>query len=107
MRVSPLSFFHVVDIDTSVHCSSTVKQDTATPVWNEIWKVKNVPVTADLVIKVMDKDVGSVTDDFIGTVKTSVSAGAKEADIEGPLIRRSRGTFWLKVRLTDHIVGPP
>ena len=75
-----------------------MKQNSVTPVWNEIWKVKNVPATADLVIKVLDKDQGSVTDDFIGTVKTSVSAGAKEADIKGPLLRRSRGTFWLKVR---------
>jgi C2 domain len=75
-----------------------VKENTATPVWNEIWRVKNVPLTADLVIKVMDKDQGSMTDDFIGTVKASISAGAKEADIEGALFRRSRGTFWLKVR---------
>lgn len=80
-----------------------MKQDTLTPVWNEIWRVKNVPVTADLVIKVMDKDQGSMTDDFIGRVTTSISAGAKEADIEGSLFRRSRGTFWLKVR---HIFLP-
>ena len=75
-----------------------MKQNSVTPVWNELWKVKNVPATADLVIKVLDKDQGSVTDDFIGTVKIGVSAGAKEADIKGPLFRRSRGTFWLKVR---------
>ena len=74
-----------------------MKENTLTPVWNEIWRVKNVPVTADLVIKVMDKDEGSMTDDFIGRVKTSISTGAKEADIEGSLFRRSRGTFWLKV----------
>ena len=74
-----------------------MKQNTTTPVWNEIWRVKNVPVTADLVIKVMDKDQGSVTDDLIGTVKASVSAGPKEVDIEGPLLKRSRGTFWLNV----------
>ena len=74
-----------------------MKENTAAPVWNEIWKIKNVPLTADLVIKVMDKDEGSMTDDFIGTVKAGISAGAKEADIEGVLFGRSRGTFWLKV----------
>lgn len=73
--------------------------------WNEIWRIKNVPVTAELVIKVMDKDQRLVTDDFIGTVKASVSVGAKEADIEGPLFKRSRGTFWLKVRrIFSHFV---
>jgi hypothetical protein len=48
----------------------------------------------------MDKDDGSLTDDFIGSVKTSVAAGAKEVEIEGPLLklRSSRGTFWFKVR---------
>jgi hypothetical protein len=80
--------------------SSTVKQNSVSPVWNERWKVKNVPVTAELVIKIMDKDQGSVTDDYIGTVKTGVTAGEIEFDIEGPprLFRRSRGTFWFKVR---------
>ena len=81
--------------------SSTVKQNTVNPSWNEKWKVKNVPVTAELVIKIMDKDQGSVTDDFIGSVKTSVDAGEKEHDIEGPpsLFRRKRGTIWFKVCL--------
>jgi hypothetical protein len=74
-----------------------VKENTLNPVWNEIWRVKNVPLTADLVIKVMDKDEALVTDDFIGTAKTSITAGAKELEIEGPLFRRSRGTLWLKV----------
>lgn len=74
-----------------------MKQDTLAPVWNEVWRVKNVPKTADLVIKFMDKDEGSLTDDFIGTVKTSVSPGAKELEIESALLKRTRGTFWLKV----------
>lgn len=70
---------------------------TLSPVWNEIWKVKNVPNNADLVIKVMDKDEGMVTDDFIGTVKATVSPGAKECEIRGPLYKGKRGAFWLKV----------
>lgn len=83
--------------------SSTVKPDNLAPVWNEIWRVKNVPATADLVIKVMDKDEGSVTDDFIGQIKTSVTPGTKELEIEGPVFRRSRGTFWLKVIAPKHL----
>ncbi|KAF8163977.1 hypothetical protein BJ912DRAFT_813912, partial [Pholiota molesta] len=83
--------------------SSSVQQKTLSPVWNEVWRVKNVPATADLVITFMDKDDGSLTDDFIGSVKTSVAAGAKEVEIEGPLLklRSSRGTFWFKIESTS------
>ena len=82
-----------------------MKQNSVNPIWNEKWKVKNVPATADLEIKIMDKDQGSVTDDFIGTVITSVSTGEKEFDIEGPpsLFRRKRGTIWFKVRRIFYI----
>ena len=78
--------------------SPTVQTNILTPVWNELWKVKSVPVTGDLHVEVFDKDVGAPRDDYIGKFKTSVSAGAKEAEIEGPLFRKDRGTFWLKVR---------
>lgn len=84
---------------SSVPPSSTVKINTLTPVWNETWRVKNVPITSDLYVEVLDKDVGAPIDDYIGKFKTSVAAGAKEQEIEGPLFRRDRGTFWLKVRI--------
>lgn len=64
--------------------------------WNELWLVKNVPVTAVLNVQVLDKDNGP-TDDYIGNFSISVSAGAKEAEIEGPVLKRTKGTFWLKV----------
>ncbi|KIM49878.1 hypothetical protein M413DRAFT_439010 [Hebeloma cylindrosporum] len=99
--------YFVAKLDDEISFVSTVKQNTLTPVWNEIWKVKNVPATADLVIKVLDKDQGSMTDDFIGSLKTSVSAGAKEADIEGSLLRRKRGTFWLKIDSTPAVDDDP
>ncbi|KDR82162.1 hypothetical protein GALMADRAFT_58979 [Galerina marginata CBS 339.88] len=92
--------YFVAKLDDEITFVSTVKQGTLSPVWNEVWKLKNVPTTADLVIKIMDKDEGLVTDDYIGTVNTSVSAGAKECEIEGPVFRRSRGTFWLKIDST-------
>lgn len=76
---------------------STVKPNTLTPVWNELWSIKNVPSSATLQVQVLDKDDGSITDDYIGSFETSVSAGAKELTIEGATLRRSRGTFWLKV----------
>lgn len=76
-----------------------MKINTLTPVWNETWRVKNVPITSDLYVEVLDKDVGAPIDDYIGKFKTSVAAGAKEQEIEGPLFRRDRGTFWLKVRI--------
>jgi hypothetical protein len=83
-----------------------VKVNTLTPVWNETWRVKNIPITADIYVEVLDKDVGAPIDDYIGKFQTSVAAGAKEVEIEGPLFRRNRGTFWLKI---DSIpsVDPP
>lgn len=51
----------------------------------------------------MDKDEGAVTDDYIGEFETSVAAGAKEAEIIGPMFRRDRGTFWLKACILTSI----
>ncbi|KAJ7041900.1 hypothetical protein C8F04DRAFT_1077682 [Mycena alexandri] len=67
------------------------------PVWNEIWKVKNVPVHANLAVEVLDKDDGAKMDDYIGKFSVSVAEGAKECEIDGPLFRRAGGTFWLKI----------
>jgi hypothetical protein len=78
-----------------------VQVGTLKPVWNEIWKLKNVPTHATLSVKVLDKDDGMITDDYIGKFETSVTAGAKELEIQGPLFKRSRGTFWLKVSRTS------
>lgn len=89
--------YFVAKIDDHITLVSTVKTNTLMPVWNEVWRVKNVPVTADLRIEVFDKDDGAPHDDYIGKFKTTVTAGAKEAEIEGPLLRRNRGTFWLKI----------
>ena len=75
---------------------STVKQNTLSPVWNETWRVKNVPSTADLRVEVMDKDEG-VTDDYIGKFTVSVTPGTKEVEIEGSVFKIARGTFWIKV----------
>jgi Ca2+-dependent lipid-binding protein len=77
---------------------STVQVNTLSPVWNELWRVKNVPTTAKLNVEVLDKDDGQ-TDDFIGRFHCDVSAGAKELEIESSLLKRTKGSFWLKVRL--------
>ncbi|KAF9481298.1 C2-domain-containing protein [Pholiota conissans] len=101
--------YFVAKIDDQISFVSSVQQNTLSPVWNEIWRVKNVPATADLVITVMDKDDGSITDDFIGKVTSSVAAGAKEIEIEGPLfkLRSSRGTFWFKIESTSAVDQDP
>ena len=65
--------------------------------WNELWKIKNVPKTASLIVDVLDKDVGNITDDHIGKFTTSLAPGAKECVIESISFRRNRGTFWLHV----------
>ena len=62
---------------------------------------KNVPSTAKLHIDVLDKDSGTVTDDFIGSTEIGLTVGAHELTLEsaGPSLhfRRSRGTIWIKV----------
>ncbi|EMD34185.1 hypothetical protein CERSUDRAFT_55413, partial [Gelatoporia subvermispora B] len=89
--------YFVAKIDDQVSFISTVKPNTLSPVWNEVWKVKNVPDIANLAVEVLDKDNGAVTDDYVGKLSTTVSPGAKELAIEGPPLRRDRGTFWLKI----------
>jgi hypothetical protein len=95
--VISLFFLHLQHVGLKVKISrSTVKQNTLSPVWNEIWRVKNVPSTADLRVEVMDKDEG-VTDDYIGKFSVSVTPGTKEVEIEGTVFKIARGTFWIKV----------
>ncbi|KAJ7290231.1 hypothetical protein C8J57DRAFT_1045181 [Mycena rebaudengoi] len=89
--------YFVAKLDDRISFVSTVQVNTLTPVWNEIWRVKNVPVHASLNVEVLDKDDGTARDDYIGKFKTSVNAGAKEVEIDGPLFRRAGGTFWLKI----------
>ena len=45
---------------------------------------------------VRDKDIGAAIDDYIGKFDVSISPGAKEVEIHGPMNMRNRGTFWLK-----------
>jgi len=89
--------YFVAKLDNRISFVSTVKVDTLKPVWNEIWRVKNVPVHASLAVEVMDKDDGAKRDDYIGKFSCSVNEGAKECEIDGPLFRRAGGTFWLKI----------
>jgi hypothetical protein len=78
--------------------SSTVKTDTLQPVWNELWRVKNVPSNAELRVQVLDKDDGP-KDDYIGRFTVGIEPGAKEAEIHGRFFKKSKGTFWLKAKV--------
>ncbi|KAF8889818.1 hypothetical protein BD779DRAFT_1519083 [Infundibulicybe gibba] len=91
--------YFVAKIDNKISFVSNVKSDTLAPIWNEMWRIKHVPTTAELQVEVLDKDEGAPHDDYVGKFKTTVSPGAKEVEIEGPLLklRRSRGTFWIKI----------
>ncbi|KAJ2918878.1 hypothetical protein MD484_g1514, partial [Candolleomyces efflorescens] len=91
--------YFVAKVDDRISFVSHVVRNSLAPVWNEIWRIKNVPSTADLLVEVHDKDEGSATDDFIGKFNIGLSAGAKEVAIQGPVLalRKSRGTFWLKI----------
>lgn len=97
-----------------------MKPDTLSPVWNELWHIKNVPGTANLNVEVLDKDNGTpkvgftffrvfesadcfCKDDYIGRFSTSINPGAKEVEIEGAILKRNKGTFWLKVSFAMYI----
>ncbi|PFH53526.1 hypothetical protein AMATHDRAFT_54686 [Amanita thiersii Skay4041] len=92
--------YFIAKLDRKVSFVSTVKRNTLTPVWNELWRIKNVPSSAELHVEVLDKDEGSLTNDFIGSFRTSISTGAKEVEIEGLLFKRTKGTFWLSIKST-------
>ncbi|KAI0309812.1 hypothetical protein OF83DRAFT_945849 [Amylostereum chailletii] len=88
--------YFVARLDDKIQFVSTVQGNTREPVWNELWHVKNVPTTANLSVEVLDKDSGP-TDDHIGRFHTTVSPGAKEVEIEGSILKRTKGTFWLTI----------
>ncbi|KAH8100393.1 hypothetical protein BXZ70DRAFT_1000487 [Cristinia sonorae] len=93
--------YFVAKLDSALTFVSTVKSNTLAPVWNEYWRIRNVPVGAKLRIEVMDKDNGTVTDDFIGEVETNIKAGARELTLEASGFRSiSRGTMWIKIDST-------
>lgn len=90
--------YFVANLDEKVSLVSTVQPNTLSPVWNETWRVKNVPTTAQLSVQVYDKDNGAPIDDYVGKFSTTVSEGAKEVEIQAPALHiRKRGTFWLKI----------
>ncbi|KAG6835858.1 hypothetical protein H0H93_013916 [Arthromyces matolae] len=94
--------YFIANIDDKISYVSSVKGNTLAPVWNEIWRVKNVPAVANLNVEVRDKDEDAPIDDYIGKFKTSIAKGAKEVEIEGPLFRKARGTFWIKVKSSSY-----
>jgi Ca2+-dependent lipid-binding protein len=94
--VSQSSFFALASAHKLLR--SSVQINTLSPVWNEVWMIKNVPTTADLEVEVLDKDAGAARDDYVGKFTTTVTPGTKEVEIQGPTFgRKNRGTFWLKV----------
>ncbi|KIM31665.1 hypothetical protein M408DRAFT_327138 [Serendipita vermifera MAFF 305830] len=91
--------FFMANIDDEIKFVSSVKANTQAPVWNEKWRVKNVPKHAILEVQVMDKDEGTPLNDFIGKFKVDVNPGAKEVELIGPMLklRSERGHFWLEI----------
>ncbi|CAK5279289.1 unnamed protein product [Mycena citricolor] len=89
--------YFVAKIDDRISFVSAVKVNTLSPVWNALWRIRNVPAHATLSVEVMDKDDGAKVDDFIGKFSTTISSGAKEVEIVGPVYRRAGGSFWLKI----------
>ncbi|KAJ7632372.1 hypothetical protein FB45DRAFT_501263 [Roridomyces roridus] len=89
--------YFVASLDGRISYVSSIQVNTLKPVWNEIWRVKNVPATASLSVEVLDKDDGVKRDDYVGKFTTTITPGAKEAEIVGPVLRRAGGTFWLKI----------
>lgn len=87
-------------LDGKLQYTSTVKENTQSPVWNEVWHIKNVPTTADLEVGVFDKDPGP-HDDAIGLFHAAITPGAKDYGIEGLITKRAKGTFWLEMEIRE------
>ena len=64
-----------------------------------------MPSDAELKVQVLDKDDGP-KDDYIGRFTTNVEPGAKEEEILGRILKKSKGTFWLKVRSFPYLDCP-
>ena len=58
-----------------------------------------MPSNAKLRVQVWDKDDGP-KDDYIGVFTMGVEPGAKEEEIRRRFPHTSKGTFWLKVKVT-------
>ena len=79
---------------------SSVQPNTLNPIWNELWYVNNVPEHAALAVEVLDKDEGSLVDDYIGSFETTVRPGTKEVEIVSTILKAVKGTFWINVQIT-------
>ncbi|KAI0081495.1 hypothetical protein K474DRAFT_1688703 [Panus rudis PR-1116 ss-1] len=100
--------YFVAKLDDALTFVSTVVSNSLSPVWNELWRIRNVPSTAKLHIDVLDKDNGTVTDDYIGTAEVKISStGTKELTLEGPSLRRNRGTMWVKIETVPATAAHP
>ncbi|KAH9930898.1 uncharacterized protein B0H18DRAFT_1116605 [Fomitopsis serialis] len=89
--------YFVAKLDGKLQYISSVKENTLSPVWDEAWRVKNVPQGAVLAVDVMDKDSNSLTDGYVGQFSLEVSSGEKDIRIEDKMLKRNRGTFSLKI----------
>lgn len=84
----------------ALYSRSSVVPNTQTPVWDELWSVKNVPADATLQVEVLDKDEGSIHDDYIGKFETTIAPGAKEVELVSTVLKSVRGSFWLDVSIS-------
>ncbi|KZT11191.1 uncharacterized protein LAESUDRAFT_720386 [Laetiporus sulphureus 93-53] len=91
--------YFVARLDNKISYISAVITSTRSPVWNEVWRVRNVPHNSTLTVEVMDKDSNSLTDDYIGHFLTAVTPGETEFRIEDRALKRNRGTFRLNIEI--------
>ncbi|PCH38492.1 hypothetical protein WOLCODRAFT_64481 [Wolfiporia cocos MD-104 SS10] len=89
--------YFVAKLDDRVKFVSSVNTGTRSPVWDESWRVKNVPENAALVVEVLDKDSKNLTDGYVGHFCTDISSGEKELHIRDKALKRHRGTFYLAI----------
>ncbi|OSX56304.1 hypothetical protein POSPLADRAFT_1037584 [Postia placenta MAD-698-R-SB12] len=89
--------YFVANLDDRLKYVSTVQDNTLTPTWDEVWRVKNVPQEATLAVEVLDKDSNSLTDGYIGQFSIPVYSGEQQLRIEDKALKRNRGTFRLSI----------
>ncbi|KAH9936207.1 uncharacterized protein B0H18DRAFT_316489 [Fomitopsis serialis] len=69
--------YFVARLDGKVEYISSVKENTRSPRWDELWRVKNVPQGAVLGVELADNDNNGLTDDTSVTSRLMYLPGTR------------------------------
>ncbi|KAI8824414.1 uncharacterized protein EV422DRAFT_319518 [Fimicolochytrium jonesii] len=89
--------FFRANIDSQIDYCSACVYNTLNPVWDERWRVRNVPVAAVLSVVVWDKDKHTVGDEVAGKCQTPLTPGRHTLTLTHPKTGNYRGEIHLEI----------